>query len=122
VKKRKILSEKTNKKVWELLSKVLESGGTGFGANITINNKRLLIAGKTGTAQVYDKKIGRYSDSLRNASFLGFLKRPRNNYVIYIIVRQPKRDPEHSTGSTIAVPLFKNIVTQILDKFGSRLP
>ncbi len=120
--KRKIFSHKSNKMVWHLLSKVMEPGGTGHKANITINGRRLNIVGKTGTAQVYDRKKGKYSDFLRNTSFLGFIKRPRNTYVVFVIIRKPMRDPEKSTGSTIAVPLFRKIISNILDTHGSRLP
>lgn len=120
--KRKIFSEQTNKIVWELLSKVLEKGGTGYHANLTLGGRKLNIVGKTGTAQVFDPRLRRYSEFLRNTSFLGFIKRPRNTYVAFVIVRQPRRDPEHSTGSTIAVPLFHKIMSTILDRYGSRMP
>jgi len=108
--------------VWELLSKVLEKGGTGYYANLTLGGRKLNIVGKTGTAQVFDPRLRRYSEFLRNTSFLGFIKRPRNTYVAFVIVRQPRRDPEHSTGSTIAVPLFHKIMSTILDRYGSRMP
>ncbi len=120
--KRKIFSKKSNDMVWYLLSQVMASGGTGYRANITVNGRKLNIVGKTGTAQVYDKKRGRYSQVLRNTSFLGFIKRPRNTYVVFVIVRKPMRAPDKSTGSTIAVPLFRRIISNILDTHGSRFP
>jgi cell division protein FtsI (penicillin-binding protein 3) len=122
VNRRKVISAEAGKVVWKLLRKVMERGGTGYNANVYINGKRLDIVGKTGTAQVYDARLGAYSESLRNASFLGFIKRPRNTYVVFVIVRRPARDSVSAAGSTVAVPLFRDIVAKILDRYGSRLP
>ena len=100
------MSERTARELVDrVFSKVVEEGTAklcspdGFGA-----------AGKTGTAQRYDSKLGTYTSNY-TASFVGFtpLEQPR----LSIIVRLD--DPKEGYyGGQNCAPVFKAIAKQVL--------
>jgi cell division protein FtsI/penicillin-binding protein 2 len=103
---RRAMSERTARELVDrVFSKVVEEGTAklcspdGFGA-----------AGKTGTAQRYDSKLGTYTSNY-TASFVGFtpLEQPR----LSIIVRLD--DPKEGYyGGQNCAPVFKAIAKQVL--------
>lgn len=71
------------------------------------------IGGKTGTAQVYDPKIGTYSTTDTIGSYLGFGGQSKPEYVIMVRV-----DDAHIgdfAGSAAAAPIFADINNWLLD-------
>lgn len=94
-----ICDEATLEKVQELLVGVCERG-TARG----INNKFFKIAGKTGTAQIFEKdKFTGYS-----ASFAGYFPADCPKYSCIVVVYKP-HNPHMIYGSGAAVPVFKEI-------------
>ncbi|MDP2661022.1 MAG: penicillin-binding protein 2 [Dehalococcoidia bacterium] len=100
---RQVLTPETAKTLQGMLKKVVENGLTSLAMIPGYD-----IAGKTGTAQA--PGIGGYSGRTI-ASFVGFgpIENPR--FIIFIKVDEPKDDP---WGSTVASPMFKSLVQQIL--------
>jgi cell division protein FtsI (penicillin-binding protein 3) len=102
VEKRSV-SRATAETVTEILKMVVEEGGTAQKADMRGN----LVAGKTGTAQIFDLEAGRYSRDKFVSSFVGFV--PADNPVIALIV--VVYEPEGDTyGGTVAAPVFKSII------------
>jgi cell division protein FtsI (penicillin-binding protein 3) len=100
---RRTVSRATAETVKEILKMVVEEGGTAQKADIRGN----LVAGKTGTAQIFDSDEGRYSRDKFVSSFVGFV--PADNPVIALIVIV--YEPEGATyGGTVAAPVFKRII------------
>ncbi|MDD5067300.1 MAG: penicillin-binding transpeptidase domain-containing protein [bacterium] len=105
---RQVLSAAIADKVAEDLIGVVEEGGTGDLAYV----KNFLIAGKTGTGEIYDRKIGQYNVNRVNSSFIGFFPAKKAKYAILITIHEPG-SPE-KTGGKVAAPVFKNIVDKII--------
>ncbi len=66
-------------------------------------------AGKTGSAEIFDKKTGRYLKDENNGNFVGFA--PVVNPRIAIAV---SLYPTHHYGGTVAGPVFKKVATAAL--------
>ncbi|MEJ5313656.1 MULTISPECIES: penicillin-binding protein 2 [Anaerolinea] len=65
------------------------------------------IAGKTGTAEVYDPIHGGYKDGVTNASFVGWGPVDDPRFIVYVWLEEPRSSP---WGSMVAAPLFRDIV------------
>lgn len=78
----------------------------GTGVNAKMDN--LLIAGKTGTAQLLVD--GKYSKKYYHASFAGYFPVPNPQIVGYIMVDSPLRG---YTGGAVAAPIFRRIAERI---------
>ena len=101
VKIRRVISPETADNIRKMLEAVVEYG-TGAQAGIV----GVKVAGKTGTAQKYDKQLKRYSDSKYVSLFAGFFPSKKPEVTILVIVDEPKGD---YWASSIAAPIFKNI-------------
>jgi len=99
---RRVLSEKTAKRVASLLEGVVSRDGTGFQASI----EGFRVAGKTGTAQKVDPETKRYSDERYMAAFFGFVPADRPKLVIHVVIDEPKSSPY---GSVVAAPVFREV-------------
>ncbi len=103
---KKAIKPKTTQLLTQMLVQVVERGTAK-----TIKTEAYRIAGKTGTAWIYNNKLG-YNDTKRfQASFAGFFPADNPQYTIIVVVSNPRRN-EH-TGGTIAAPIFKNISDRI---------
>jgi cell division protein FtsI/penicillin-binding protein 2 len=100
---RRIVSRKTAEKVTDILKTVVEEGGTATKASIQGNP----VAGKTGTAQIFDQKKKRYSNSKYISSFVGFVPADNPKLALIVVVYEPKGG---SYGGVVAAPVFKNII------------
>ncbi|HOJ49336.1 MAG TPA: penicillin-binding protein 2 [Spirochaetota bacterium] len=100
-KEKKILKTSTTNKILSFMREVV-TRGTGKNANI----EGVWLAGKTGTAQIFDPKENKYKYT--NTSFIGIIKNPKNNkyYIIYSVLRKPVGD---YTGGMIAAPLVRDV-------------
>lgn len=108
-----IASSKAVKDVQEMLEAVVESGtATNLQSNI------VTIAGKTGTTVVdYDKQV---DNNRRIASFAGYFPAKSPKYSVIVVVKDPVG---HTSGSTAAGPIFKNIaerITTMVDNVSGR--
>jgi len=87
---------------------VVEEGGTGELAYI----KGYSIGGKTGTGEIYNKRLGRYDKDKVNSSFIGFFPADNAKYGILVTIYEPR--VRVKTGGKIAAPVFKKIVEKII--------
>jgi len=93
--------------VKEYLISVTKKGGTAEKASI----KGYQVAGKTGTSQIFDHHLGRYSNTRYISSFVGFAPASEPLVTVLVIVEQPKTS---YYGGIVAAPIFKKIVKRTL--------
>ena len=93
--------------VKEYLVSVTQQGGTAVKAAI----KGYQVAGKTGTSQIYDQQLGRYSKTRYIASFVGFAPASEPLVTVLVVVEQPRTS---YYGGSVAAPIFKEIVQRTL--------
>jgi cell division protein FtsI/penicillin-binding protein 2 len=67
------------------------------------------VAGKTGTAQIVIG--GGYSDTVTNASFIGWGPADDPQYMVYVWFEKPQSSP---WGSEVAAPVFSEIFKQLV--------
>jgi cell division protein FtsI (penicillin-binding protein 3) len=70
------------------------------------------VAGKTGTAQRVGKHGGYVGTTV---SFAGFAPADAPRFMVYVVVQKPK---DGSTGSAVAAPVFKDLMSAALQKYG----
>ncbi|MHB8173762.1 MAG: peptidoglycan D,D-transpeptidase FtsI family protein [Nitrospirota bacterium] len=118
VKVRQVISTATAVKLRNILTTVVEDGGTAVEANI----KGYQVAGKTGTAQKFEKALGRYSKTKYYSSFVGFCPADNPKISAIVVLNEPHGGAYY--GGVVAAPAFKNIVEQALTymKVPTRLP
>ncbi len=107
VKIRRVISSATADNIRKMLEAVVEYG-TGVQAGID----GIKIAGKTGTAQKYDKHLKKYSDSKYVSLFAGFFPSEKPKVTVLIVVDEPKGD---YWASSVASPIFKKVSSGILE-------
>jgi len=114
---RRVVSQATARKLSEILCTVVEDGGTAVSARL----RGYQVAGKTGTAQKYDRALGRYSKEKYTASFVGFAPADDPKLSAIVVVNEPKGQ---YYGGLVAAPAFKNIMekTLTLMRVPTRLP
>ncbi len=78
-----------------------------------INSKNLSISGKTGTAQIADRKSGYKSKSrvTYSASFVGFFPSDKPKYSCIVVVNNPRQRGFY--GSGVAAPVFNSIANKV---------
>jgi len=69
------------------------------------------VAGKTGTAQIPDNKLGGYHPYLTNASFIGWGPVDDPQFLVYIWFEKPATSP---WGSEVAAPVFPRVVEKLV--------
>ncbi len=110
VKIRRAISEKTAETVKEMLFHVVE-GGTAE----KVRMQGWEICGKTGTAQKFDTKAGKYSEDAYFASLGGFFPKQNPEFVIFIALDEPQ---EHYYGGTVCAEAFLLTAKEIIDIYG----
>jgi len=108
--KKRVMEEKTAKMVLDMISAVATDQGTAPKAAIP----GFVIAGKTGTSQKPIPGRG-YRSGKYMSSFVGVAKGVKPNYVIYVMVDEPKF-PYY--GGETAAPIFRRIMTAALAREG----
>ncbi|MDD5194353.1 MAG: penicillin-binding protein 2 [Candidatus Omnitrophica bacterium] len=101
IEQRRVVSAPVAQRAKEILIAVVDDG-TGALARV----EGLRIGGKTGTAQQFDVKSGRYSATDYRASFIGFVSSIEPPIVIGVTVKEPRKS---HFGGVVAAPLFKKI-------------
>jgi len=77
------------------------------------------VGGKTGTAQVYDKKLHRYSSQKYVTSFIGYFPYRNPKFILLVLVDEPKAPRRYLLyGGTVAAPYWREIVNQLGAYFG----
>ena len=103
---RRVVSTQTSRQVVDILKRSVKAG-TGGEAAI----KGYEVAGKTGTAQKYDRKTGSYSKTAYVSSFVGFVPADAPKIAILVMVDEPRGV---HWGGSVAAPIFKNIGRETL--------
>jgi len=109
-----LFDEKTRRWLLESLRQIVVRG-TGKKANPYYYK----VGGKTGTAQVYDPKLRRYSSTRYVTSFIGFFPYPNPRYVLLVLVDEPKAPRRYLLyGGTVAAPYWAQIVNRVSSYLG----
>lgn len=70
------------------------------------------VGGKTSTAEVFDRKLKRYSKTRRIAGFIGFAPLADPHITIYVSLFEPQNTPRY--GGKWAAPIFARIAARVL--------
>jgi len=103
----RVVDASVSELIKEYLISVTQPGGTAELAAI----KGYQVAGKTGTSQIFDHQLGRYSKTRYIASFVGFAPASDPLVTVLVIVEQPQTS---YYGGTVAAPIFNEIVHRTL--------
>ncbi|MDI9408165.1 MAG: penicillin-binding protein 2 [Candidatus Pacebacteria bacterium] len=107
----RVISADTSQKMQNLFKLVVQQG-TGGAAR----SSEYPIGGKTGTAQKVDPETRRYSNSSVNASFVGIFPIDNPQYLVMILLDDPKGEGVgryQNTAGKVAVPAVSSTVSQI---------
>lgn len=104
--KRMVISHDTSQTITTMLEEVVRQG---TGKQASLNDYP--VAGKTGTAQMYDPAMGRYSSSKVVASFVGFVPAHDPRLAILVVIDEPRAG---ATGGVVAAPAFRHIAERAL--------
>lgn len=110
-KKREVVPRAVAKTVAEMLTAVVEEGGTGVEAAL----QGYRVAGKTATAQKVDPQTGRYSEDKYTASFVGFVPAEKPRLVIAVVLDEPMIG---RYGGDLAGPVFRRVAEASLRYLG----
>jgi cell division protein FtsI (penicillin-binding protein 3) len=109
---RRVVSPETARMVVDMLESVVSGQGTGRRAAL----RGLPVAGKTGTAQKFDRETGGYASDRFRAWFVGIVPADDPELVIVTELDEPRRP--HHTGGASAAPLFARIAASQLARRG----
>jgi cell division protein FtsI (penicillin-binding protein 3) len=101
----RVISEDTAVKLRIMMESVVGVNGTAPSAAIP----GYRVAGKTGTAERYDSRTGKYSGY--TASFIGFAPADAPRYVMSVTIQDPKNG---HYGGALGGPVFKKVMTFVL--------
>lgn len=73
------------------------------------------IAAKTGTAQVYDTELNRYSSSKYIYSVTAAFPAEDPEYIIYITVEDPKLTADATYGSAVVQKVYHPLINRVID-------
>jgi len=104
---KRVCSSETAETLRKMLVAVTERGG---GQNARVPGFR--VAGKTGTAQIFDREIQRYSRTKHVASFIGLLPAESPRVVVAVVVNQPQGA---KYGNQVAAPAFAALATELMN-------
>jgi cell division protein FtsI (penicillin-binding protein 3) len=97
--------------VSEMLTAVVEDGGTGVEAAMS----GFRVAGKTATAQKVDPATGKYSEDRYTASFVGFVPASNPRLVVAVVLDEPMIG---RYGGDLAGPVFRRVAEASLRYLG----
>jgi len=102
---KKICSEESILQAHEILEGVVEKGTA-----TALNKSAYKVGGKTGTAQIANRKKG-YDKSNYNASFVGYFPADNPKYSCIVVVNRPSTGKYYATS--VAVPVFHEIADKV---------
>ncbi len=109
--RREAVPQSVAKTVSEMLTAVVEDGGTGVEAAM----QGFRVAGKTATAQKVDPATGKYSEDKYTASFAGFVPADKPRLVIAVVLDEPMIG---RYGGDLAGPVFRRVAEASLRYLG----
>jgi cell division protein FtsI (penicillin-binding protein 3) len=109
--RREAVPQGVAKTVAEMLTAVVEDGGTGREAAMD----GFRVAGKTATAQKVDPTTGKYSEDKYTASFVGFVPADKPRLVIAVVLDEPMIG---HYGGDLAGPVFRRVAEASLRYLG----
>lgn len=109
---RSVLSSHTAYEILKMMETATSSSGTARRAWVD----GVRISAKTGTAEVFDKESGRYSDTHFIPSIIGIFPTNDPMYIAYIVIDHPRGEDYY--GSRVAAPLLKEIVESLVSMTG----
>ncbi len=98
-----------------MVTKMMEAVTTSDGTAPLAAIPGYLVAGKTGTAQRVDPITGRYVQGQRTISFAGFAPADAPRFMTYVVLDRPR---DGSFGGTAAAPVFHDIMSMLLQRYG----
>lgn len=101
----KIGSQSTIDQLRRAMEAVVETGTAK-----SVKSKLYKAGGKTGTAQVADMGI-KYSDGVKQGSFVGYFPADKPKYTVMVLVRSVPRGAYY--GAVVAAPVFKTIADKL---------
>lgn len=104
-------SQIVDAEVADTIMQMLEGAVSDQGSTTRAQIPGYRIAGKTGTADRYDDRLGRYHG--KTASFIGVAPADDPEIVVTVIVDKPSSG---FFGSTVAAPIFKDVATFALSE------
>jgi len=107
---RRVISQDTSNQVSLMLEKNVTNG---HGKTAGVPGYRL--AGKTGTAQISDKKKGGYVEDATTGSFIGFGPVGNPEFVVVVIIDDPK---DVKWAESTAGPVFGEMSKFMLEHYG----
>ena len=94
-------------KAHEILEGVVTHGTASM-----LNKSPYKIAGKTGTAQIFNNKYGYDKEHMTyQASFVGYFPADKPKYSCIVVVYAPSNDVYY--GGAVAAPIFKEIADKV---------
>jgi cell division protein FtsI (penicillin-binding protein 3) len=99
----RVFTAQTTEKMKAILEKVVENEGTGILAKVD----GFRVAGKTGTSQKVDYKLGGYEKGAYWSQFTGFIPSDKPKYVISVMIDSPRKKGYY--GGVVAAPAFSKI-------------
>jgi cell division protein FtsI (penicillin-binding protein 3) len=105
---RRVISAETAGEVTRILERVVKDG-TGQMAQVKWQGD-VTVAGKTGTAQKFDNRDGRYHPELTLVSFCGFFPSRDPKFTMLVILDEPEG---RRWGGLDAAPVFRRIAEQL---------
>jgi cell division protein FtsI (penicillin-binding protein 3) len=103
----KVCSDKTLAKMRGMLEGVVQEG-TG---KLVIKNKMYSVAGKTGTAQIANGKIGYGDKNKHQASFCGYFPADQPKYSMIVVIHDPTIGSH--LAAWVAGPVFRAIADRV---------
>lgn len=110
---REVVRPAAARRVSEMLMGVTQEGGTATRAALD----GIAVAGKTGTAQKFDRAQGRYSEDRMIAWFAGYA--PAQNPRVALVVGLDEPAGEIRSGGAVAAPLFAQVAAAHLTYLGT---
>lgn len=107
---KRVITKSTATQLTRMMEGVISKTGTATAAGV----KGYSIAGKTGTADRYDPKLGRYNGV--TASFIGFAPANNPRYIVAVTLQHPTKGS--TFGGDVAGPVFSKIMSYALQKGG----
>ncbi len=109
----RVLSQRTARGLRAALETVTEKGGEhGQGTAMRAAIPGFRVGGKTGTAEKLVN--GQYHDSLYTVSFAGMIPADKPEYVILVVIDDPKPEEVKAAGGTVAAPIFRKVAERLI--------
>jgi len=109
---RRVLRPEVANAVLHMLESVVSEAGTGLRASL----RGVRVAGKTGTAQKFDRQLGRYANTRLLGWFLGIAPVEAPRMVGVVMLDEPRG--RKRGGSATAAPLFARVAEAALAREG----